>query len=388
MKKIELTKLLPVIFGFFVMGFVDIVGISTSYVKQDFHLNDSLANMLPMMVFFWFALVSLPTSFLMKRIGRKKTVLLSMLITIVAMLLPLVGYTFPVTLAAFALLGIGNTILQVSLNPLLMNVVSGNKVTSMLTLGQFVKAICSFLGPIIVGFAAVTLNNWLLIFPIYAAVIILSFVWLFSVHIDEKIEYAKLAGSISDVLSLFKNKQIVLLFSVILLIVGFEIGLVTTIPKFLKERNNATIEAGGLACSLYYAARTMGTFLGSIILARMTSGRFFVLSMLIALCGMLGLLLGTTGLIINSCIFIVGLACANVFAIAFSLAMQQKPNQANEISALMIMGVAGGALIPPVMGFVADITTQTISLFVPFICLVYIGGVSLWVALKKSIYNY
>ena len=79
--KSKVYQLMPVLFAFFVMGFVDVVGISTSYVKNDFTLSDTLANLLPMMVFLWFAVCSLPTGLLMGRIGRKKTVLLSSLVT-------------------------------------------------------------------------------------------------------------------------------------------------------------------------------------------------------------------------------------------------------------------------------------------------------------------
>lgn len=68
-------NILPVMFGFFIMGFVDIIGIAINYVKQDFvFLNDTLANMLAMSRFFWFLVLSIPTGMLMNKIGRKKTV--------------------------------------------------------------------------------------------------------------------------------------------------------------------------------------------------------------------------------------------------------------------------------------------------------------------------
>lgn len=114
----------PILFGFFVMGFVDVVGIATNYVKKDFFLSDTLANLIPMLVFLWFALCSIPTGMIMNKLGRKNTVLLSMGVTAVAMLLPLIDYNFSLTLLTFALLGIGNTILQVSLNPMIAQVVS------------------------------------------------------------------------------------------------------------------------------------------------------------------------------------------------------------------------------------------------------------------------
>src|SRR5882757_7153850 len=128
-----MKKQIPVFLGFFVMGFVDVVGLSTNYAKQDLHLTDSIANLLPLMVFIWFALFSVPTGMVMNRIGRRKTVMAGLAITAMALLIPFVAYTFTTLLMAFALVGIGNTILQVALNPLLTNVVSAGRLSSALT---------------------------------------------------------------------------------------------------------------------------------------------------------------------------------------------------------------------------------------------------------------
>ncbi|HPR33185.1 MAG TPA: MFS transporter, partial [Prolixibacteraceae bacterium] len=176
---------LPVLFGFFIMGFVDVVGISASYVKKDFALSDTLSNLLPTLVFLWFAVFSIPTGMLMNKLGRKNTVLLSMALTIAALMIPLFAYRFAWVLIAFALLGIGNTLLQVALNPLVSNVVRPDRLTSSLTLGQFIKAISSFLGPVIAGATAYALGNWKLMFPVFALVTLLSTLWLLLTPIAE-----------------------------------------------------------------------------------------------------------------------------------------------------------------------------------------------------------
>lgn len=369
-------KLPPVLFAFFVMGFVDVVGVSTSYVKSDFGLNDTLANLLPMMVFLWFAVCSLPTGLLMGHIGRKKTVLLSALITGIAMLLPFICYSYLSVLVAFALLGIGNTILQVSLNPLLLDVVSKDKMTSMLTLGQFIKAISSTLGPVIASVAAGVWGNWHLIFLVYAVTTCISGLWLAGTPIKEYKENNDSRGS-NPIWGLLKNTKLMLAFSVILLIVGFEIGLMTAVPKYLLESCNMPIEKGGLGCSLYFSARMIGTFAGSILLARYSSHRFLIVNMIAALCVFVMFMLASDVMIILVSLFLVGLFCANVFPIIFSMAIQSEPSKANEISALMIMGVAGGAILPMFMGVIADVSNQLFSLFVPLLALVYILCVSL-----------
>lgn len=371
MHKNSKWNVLPVFFGFFVMGFADVVGISTNYVKQDFNLSDSVANLLPMMVFFWFAVFSVPTSLLMNRIGRKKTVMLSLVITFLALLIPLVEYRFSLVLLAFALLGIGNTILQVSLNPLLSNVVSGEKLTSSLTLGQFVKAIASFLGPIIAGVASSLMGNWKMMFPFFAAITLISGFWLILSPINEKEEQIAIS-SFKNSFVLLKDSVILTFFIAILILVGIDVGLNTTLPKFLIERINMPLEKAGLAISLYFAARTIGTFIGAILLVKFSGRKFYIGSMILGVFAMILMIFVTNIWGISILIFCLGLALANVFSIVFSAALKRAPERANEVSGLLIMGVAGGAVVPAIMGVVADSVGQTGAMFCLLIGLAYL----------------
>jgi FHS family L-fucose permease-like MFS transporter len=371
----QFLLLFPVLFSFFVMGFVDVVNISTSYVKADFSLNDKTANLLPMMVFLWFAVCSLPVGLLMNRIGRRKTVIISLVMTVVAMLLPIVSYSFVIVLLAFAMLGISNTILQVSLNPLLTDVINKERMTSMLTLGQFIKAISSTLGPIIIGLAVAFTGNWKVIFPVYAAITILPLIWLWLTPIEEQ-NSVKMTNR-NSLKMLFSDGYLMLLFSVIILIVGFEIGLMTSTPKFLAEHFSLSLDKGGLGCSLYYIARTAGTFIGAIILAKISSSRFLTYSIACAIVALVFFMYTSNQYVAFVALFLLGLLCANVFAIILSKALQYKPDMANEISALIIMGVAGGAIFPPIMGVISDMSSQFASLFVLVASLVYIFVVSL-----------
>ncbi len=365
------SKLLPVLFGFFIMGFVDVVGIATNYVKKDFGLNDTVANLLPMMVFLWFAVFSVPTGLLMNAIGRRKTVLLSMVITFVAMLIPLLTYEFTLILVAFAMLGIGNTILQVSLNPLLQNVVRGDRLTSSLTWGQFIKAIASFLGPVIAGFAAASLGNWKMLFPIFAGITLLSTLWLVFTRIEEQPVEGK-TSSFGGCFALLKDRTILMLFLGILFVVGIDVGLNTTIPKFLIERCQMQLEQAGLGTSLYFIARTTGAFIGAILLVKISGRSFLIVSMVAAIVAMLVMLTMSNLWAILVLIFVLGFAIANVFSIIFSAALQRMPPRANEISGLMIMGVAGGAVMPPLMGVVSDAMGQAGGMALLLVAMAYL----------------
>ncbi len=371
-KQQPISKLLPVLFGFFIMGFCDVVGISSNFVKRDFQLTDTLANFLPFMVFIWFFVFSIPTGIMMNKWGRKKTVQLSNIITIIAMMIPFVGYSYYSCLLAFALLGIANTILQVSLNPLLSNVVSGNQLSSALTVGQFVKAISSFSGPFIAAFAIAHFGNWQSMFPLFAAITLISSVWLQLVSIPEEEEKNE-PSAFRDIWGLLSNKTILLLFLGIVFIVGLDVGINTATPRILMERTGISVEEASYGVSVYFACRTIGAFLGAIILARFSSTLFFRISMVVAMMALVLLFFATEKLMILSLVGVVGFSCASVFSILFSEALQILPRKANEISGLMVTGVSGGALIPMVMGLSTDlIGNQSGSVLVICFCAVYL----------------
>jgi len=367
----SITKVLPVLFGFFIMGFVDVVGISTNYVKQDFGLSDTVANLLPLMLFLWFAVLSVPTGLFMNKLGRKNTVLLSMGITLLAMLVPLISYNYPMILVAFSLLGIGNTIIQVAMNPLVSNVVSKDRLTSSLTMGQFIKAIAAFLGPIIAGVSAVSLGNWKFIFPIFAAITVLSGLWLIITPIRED-QVSNPTSSFSGCFSLLKDKTILMFFLGIIFAVGLDVGLNTTIPKFLIERCTIPLEKAGLGISLYFAARTIGTLLGAILLIKLDGRLFFMVNMFIAIPVMIMMLLTGYLYVILTMVFLLGLLVANVFSIIFSAALKKEPERANEIAGLLVMGIAGGAVLPLLMGIISDYLGQTSGMALLLVALFYL----------------
>ncbi|MDD4632678.1 MAG: MFS transporter [Proteiniphilum sp.] len=365
-------KWIPVIavfFGFFIMGFVDVVGIATNYVKIDFNLSNSLANTLPMIVFLWFALFSIPAGILMGKIGRKNTVLLSLAITTFAMVIPFIHYNFVWVLVAFALLGISNTILQVSLNPLVASLFNKEKTASVLTTGQFIKSISSLTGPLIVGLATEYLDNWRFTFLLFTAISLLSVMLLASSRIQET-RYTNQQGSFGGVIGLLKNKYILFCFLGILLIVGLDVGINTSAPALLMKRAGLEISRAGLGSSVYFTAKTIGTFSGAFLLLKTKPFRFLQVSLVIAILAFVPLILGGTLWSLLAAIFVIGLACANVFSILFSLALNKLPEQSNEISALMIMGVSGGAVILPIQGVVNDGFGLMASLSVLLFCLV------------------
>lgn len=362
----------PVLATFFVMGFCDVVGIATSYLKQDFALSESLAGFIPSMVFIWFLFLSVPAAILMNRIGRKAMVQVSNVVTFVGMLIPFFSYTFVSCLVAFVLLGIGNTLLQVSLNPLLTNVVKGERLTSCLTGGQVVKAVSSFCGPFLALAATAAFGNWKYLFTIYAAITLLSFLLLEMTEIPRETAGGK-QTSLKDAFGLLKDKTVLLFFLGIFFIVGVDVGTNTVSAKLLIERCGMDVDKASLGASVYFICRTAGAFLGTFLLARMDDIKYLKINILLAVASIAFLFFVQSPWAILAGIGGIGFFCSSVFSVLFSQALKARPEKANEISGFMITGVCGGAVIPPLMGVATEwIGNQRGSLLVISLCLLYL----------------
>ena len=362
--KSTVARLVPVMIAFFTMGFVDMVGTATNYVKADFALSDTMANFLPSMVFLWFFLLSVPTGLLMNRIGKRKTVLLSLVVTAVALILPLCGYNYPVLLASFCLLGIGNTLMQVSLNPLASCIVSGEKFASTLTFGQFVKAIASFIAPILASWASLQFGNWRLLYPIFLVFALIAIVYLSLTKIEEEIPKDK-TSSFIDCLKLLGDGSVLLLFLGIVAHVGIDVGVNTCAPKIIMERLALPLEKAGIATSIYFLFRTLGCLSGSFILAKFPLKKFFAVSVCLMVLSMIGLFVCRSLAGLYVAIALVGFGNSNIFSMVFSRALYYLPERSNEMSGLMVMGIIGGTVFPLLMGILSDaMGTQTGSVIV------------------------
>ena len=366
MKQTNKLAIISVMFCFFCMGFVDLVGIASNYVKADLQLSDSVANIFPSLVFFWFLIFSVPTGVLMNKIGRKKTVLLSLIVTAVSLLLPLFGESFPIMLCAFSLLGIGNALMQTSLNPLVTCVMNGGHLAAVLTFGQFIKAIASFIAPYLAIWGTTQVipsfdYNWRILFAIFLVVGIFATALLATVEIEEpkaKDTDMSIGHQFSQAFALLGNPLVLLTFLGIMCHVGIDVGTNTTAPKILMERLGMTLNDAAFATSLYFIFRTIGCFTGSFFLRILKARTFFFISVVLMAASMACLLWGDSKMVLYAGIALVGYGNSNIFSICFSNALMAVPQKQNEVSGLMIMGLFGGTLFPLVMGVASDAMGQ------------------------------
>jgi fucose permease len=379
-KSTSLMQFIPVMLCFFAMGFVDLVGTASNYVQKDLQLTDSEASLFPSLVFFWFLIFSVPTGMLMNRIGRKKTVLVSLVVTAVSLIIPITGEGYYTMLAAFSLLGIGNAIMQTSLNPLVTNLISGDKLASTLTFGQFVKAIASFLAPILASWGATTYLptfglGWRALFVIFAIVCFLSISALAATPIEE--ERQDKASSVLACLKLLGRPFILLCFLGIMCHVGIDVGTNTYAPKIVMERLHLVITEASYATGLYFIFRTAGCFLGSFILRVVSPRLFFTISVVMMAIAMALLFFGQSAATLYTGIALIGFGNSNIFSIVFAQALNASPKEKNEVSGLMIMGLFGGTIFPLAMGFAADAMGQAGAVAIMAVGVIYLIAYSL-----------
>lgn len=391
MAKSNKFAFVSVMFCFFAMGFVDLVGIASNYVKDDLGLNNTIANIMPSLVFFWFLIFSVPTGVLMNKIGRKKTVLLSLVVTVVSLLLPIFTENLAVMLIAFSLLGIGNALMQTSLNPLVSSLVRGH-LASTLTFGQFIKAIASLMAPYIAMWGATHAipdlsMGWRVLFPIYMTIGVVASLLLAGTPIDEEThdvetvaERKSVVRDYVDTFRLLGNSYVLLCFFGIMCHVGIDVGTNTTAPKLLQQYAQMTLNDAAFATSLYFIFRTIGCLTGSYFLRVFKTRTFFIISVSLMAASMICMMAGaanagnpaTAKMLLYIGIAFVGYGNSNVFSMVLSQAMLYMPEKKNAISGLMIMGLFGGTVFPLLMGFASDAIGQTGAVGVMAIGVIYL----------------
>ncbi len=380
--KLSIAYVTPVLISFFVMSFCDLVGIGVDNAKADFELSNSLAQLIPLAVFAWFFILSVPVGILQDRIGKRNMLNVGMLLTATGLILPFFIYTFPTLLVGFALLGIGNTIIQVSANPLLVDVVPSNRTSSFLSFSQFVKAVGSMVAPYLATFFAVRFGDWKILFLVFGGVSILSVIWLHFTKIEETQSKEKKA-TISSCLKLLNIKYIALMVLGIFFLVGIDVGINSSSGQFLMEKLGMDAEPAMQGRSLYFFGKMLGTFAGALLLTRIASKKLLIGSAIATLITIIVFIVSPTPVIALALMFSIGLASSNIFPLIYSLTVKKYANRANEISGLMIMAVSGGAFIPPIVGKITDSMNITAGMFVFAICAVYLLFLSFYSSKKN-----
>jgi len=372
-------KVVPILLAFLCMGFGDAVGPFVGLAKAEFELSNFMAMIIPFMGFIMFGLLSVPMGIFQDKHSKKTTLIVGLVIALIGLAIPIFGLShFFLFLLTVLLLGAGATILQVAGNPIMRDVSLEGKYSRNLSIGQFVKAIGSLAGPIIPAVAAAWFGaDWKVIFPIFVGGILITLFSVLTTHVEESKEADKEPTTFSSSLSLLSNKYVAMMVFGIFIYVGAEVCMSSGIPLYLEDNFGVNIERMGvLGTGLFFTTLMIGRFLGGVILNWIKPQKFFIITTILAVIGILGLFVGTTTVAIIS-VIVIGLSFANVFPLIFSITVDHMPEKTNELSGLMVTAIVGGALVPPLMGFIQDLTTVSIGFLVPLAAFVYITYVAI-----------
>lgn len=371
----------PVFLAFLAMGFADAAGPFVSLAREQFQLSYFLSQLIPFAGFLMFGVLSIPMGVYQDKKGKKFILVFGLTLMLAGLLIPSVmGFsTFGMFLVTVLLLGAGATAMQVAGNPLMRDVSAEGKFARNLSLGQFVKAIGSLSGPLIPVLAARYLGmGWELVFPIYSVAIIVTLIAVAPLKVSEERPGNERPATFLSSLALLKNPYVLMMTGALFLYVGAEVSISSGIPLYLNDRFGIDINRVGLlGTGLFFLSLTVGRFSGGVILNWMRPSNFFVLTSLVSVAGILGLFV-MNETFASIIFFVIGIGFANIFPLIFSLVIERMPEDANALSGLMVMAIAGGAIVPPVMGLVADATASVrMSFLVPLLALVYIACVAL-----------
>ena len=381
--------LLPLLAGFFVMGFGDIIGTVMNQVKAECAANaGSISWLMPIFAYIWFLVISIPTGVLSGRIGRKNTVLVSLAVTVAAMVVPLFASaeSWYLYVVAFALIGIGNTIIQAALPALMSNIVEPSQLASRISLGQFVKALCAALTPVFVYLTATVLGNWKLLFPLYGALTVGAGAWLlFTIIPDERTssntrtcKSSNPQTSFAGSFAMLKEPYVAAMTAGILFSVGADVGFSVAIPEYLKNVFKVDVNLAGMGPTVYFVAKTVAAFVGAIVFAKISAAKCFPWCMGIGLAATAAIPFVGTVLAFLAIVAFVALLTANGFGMCMGLAIERFPAKANEISSLMVMAIVGGGIVSAMIGVSQSALGPFGIVATLGVCIAYLFGLGLF----------
>lgn len=382
--KASLLTLLPVLFSFYIVGFCDIAGISVSYIQSDFQLSDTMAGLFPAVVFIGFLFLSAPATALANKVGCRRMALYGMALTVLGMLVPFGMYNLLGCFVSFTLLGVGNVVLQVALNPLLSCAVSGNgnALSVALTSTRLIKGISAFCGPFVAAFAMSFWGNWYYVFPVFALITLISAFWLSFTSVKE-VGICVYATS-TESFALLKDSHVLVLFLATVCAAGIDVGMNVYIPKLMMVRCGHAVQDATLSSSVYFAFRTLGVFTGTMLLVNLSTLKYFRIHVLVMLASASWLLFAEGEYSILTLAGMVGFGCSSIFAVICSVALKSYPDKVNKVSVLMMAGMCGGAFVPLLMGMVSDcMESPTAALLIIIACMLYLLYCSFGAAFKN-----
>ncbi len=394
-------KVTPILLAFLCMGFGDAAGPIVNLAMDAFGISNTMASLIASAGFIMFGLISIPMGIVQYKIGKKNVMVLGLSVFLIGVSVPILGLSFPLILLAVFIMGAGAAILQVAGNPIMRDISPEGKYSRNLSFGQFIKAIGSLSATLIPAFAAGKLLSdyfqftpiggtpqfveWRLMFPIYAAIILITVLIILFMKVKEK-DKGSQPTTLGSSFKALNDKYILMMVLGIFLYVGAEVSMSSKIGIFFSQHYHVDLsKIGMIGVGVFFLALTIGRFLGSVILNWMKPAKFLLITCLISIVGIVGLFFYSITLAWVS-VFLIGIGFANIFPLVFSITVDKMPEKTNEISGLMVTAIVGGAIVPILTGYVADVSLQ-LSFLIPLVCILYLTFIAFKISKTKTVTN-
>ena len=390
-----------ILFVFFVISFLtNIIGPLVPDIINAFNLSLSMAAFLPFSFFLAYGVMSIPSGFLVEYIGEKKVMILAFFVSSFGALAFSINPSYSLYILSLFLIGSGMAMLQVSINPLLRNIGGEKEFAFNSVLGQLFFGLASFISPLIYSYLIISLSagnessnyivlffkkitfpnlRWVSLYWIFAGVsFLMSIILIFTNFPEKKKPGRENKEKLNNYLAIIKNPTVILYFFGIFSYVGMEQGVANWISKFLEIYHSIDPQIlGAKIISYFWGLMTLGTISGLFLLKLIDSRKiliFFtsasIISLLLAVFGSLKVSLISFPLI--------GFFISTMWSIIISLALNSTSKNHGAFSGILVSGIIGGAVIPLIIGILADFIGLKFGLTVLLIPLLFILTIGFW----------
>jgi len=397
------------LFGIF--GFLTNLNSNLSKELEDiFQLNHAWSNLVTSAWFLAYLIFSVPSAKLIERVGYKRTMITSLFIMVAGALLFIPAaalVSFPVFLTASFVLATGVCALQTSANPYVSILGPEHSAPARLTLAQAFNSLGSALAPLVVGVFILTDSTKVTdkaaiahtvqgpYIVIAAALFVLGFAVMF-MHLPaiSSTSHFRPAAEGDSLLtrSIWSYKHTVLGMVGIFFYVGVEIALAANAIQFFFSQGVdisslgfigtlassihgplTTTSIAALLASFYMFSIMIGRFAGTVVMKFIKAQHLLVGLGLLGVALML-LAMATTGTVAIWSLVLCGLANSIMYPTIFALGIAELGPLTSKGSGVITIGNVGGAIIPPLFGYLAvRLGGYQYAFILPIICYLYVA---------------
>ncbi len=410
MNRVFIVSLILLVF--FVISFLtNILGPIIPDIIQSFELSLGLAGFLPFAFFLAYGVMSIPSGILVERYQEKRVMMAAFVISSIGAFQFAMMPTFIVAMLSLFMIGVGMAMLQVAINPLLREAGGKENFAFNSVLGQLCFGAASFLSPQVYSYLVVSLSQqqvesswlaslqsvvpqdmaWVSLYWVFAIVSLLMviIISLFSLPKVEPSEDEQV-GQLAIYRQLFSNRTVLMYFFAIACYVGTEQGVANWMSQYLSSYHGIDPQLEGAdVVSYFWGLLTVGCLLGLLLLkvldskvVLMTFTGLSMLTLLIALFGDLD-----TALIAFP---LVGFFLSVMWSVIFSLALNSLSTHHGAVSGILCTGIVGGALVPLIIGNVAEIVGlqwAMVSLLLPLSYIFWVAYSAQPLIRNRTIWN-